>query len=319
MTEILKLPTPHQIRQDLQTLVLNDLLGPAEGPEEEVNENQVSERYLVGMLAPKLQPISADVYEELAISEDGNHEDGQTDTGAPPADSLLPSSFGFTFSVDGQTKALKITAKWGKYVRTASEKLTHPKTGNPQKVWKRTPVENTSGPLELRPGTIQPWIVSPEQPDVFVQGIVRQYAGDWIVTLFLVNNQRGQERLDDESWLFQPELIVEAADGTAAFVKRTAHHNPQRMDALSYAEERALAMRYRHVVEFAVGHGVAVHAETDPQNSQRAIKIMTQTKSIQLSFLSFSTTHQTCQRMLVSSQLIMRPAKCLFLELMVLG
>ena len=280
MTEILKSTTPYQIREELQTLVLNDLLGPAGGPEEEVNELRVSERYLVGMLAPKRQPITADAYEELAISGEEANEDGQTDTSAPPAESLLPSSFGLTFAVDGQTKALKITARWGRYSRVDSEVLTNPKTGNPQKVWKRTPVENTSEPLKLRPGTIRPWIVSPDQPNVFVQGIVRQYEGDWVVTLFLVNNQQAQTRLGDEAWLFQPELIVEAADGAAAFVKRTAHHNPQRMDALSYAEERALSMRYRHVVAFAVGHGVAVHAETDPQNPQRAFRISTQTAPI---------------------------------------
>ncbi|MHB8836204.1 MAG: hypothetical protein ACYC9Y_10905 [Candidatus Methylomirabilia bacterium] len=40
------------IREELVRLFCNDLLGPAGGPEEEILENRVRERYLLGMLAP---------------------------------------------------------------------------------------------------------------------------------------------------------------------------------------------------------------------------------------------------------------------------
>jgi hypothetical protein len=40
-------------------------------------------------------------------------------------------------------------------------------------------------------------------------------------------------------------------------------------------EERILAMRYRQQVEFAVGHGVSVHADSDPQHPTHATRIST--------------------------------------------
>ena len=47
--------TPYAIRDELTAMVVNDLLGPAGGPEEELDqrEDRVTSRYLVGMLAPK--------------------------------------------------------------------------------------------------------------------------------------------------------------------------------------------------------------------------------------------------------------------------
>lgn len=69
-----------------------------------------------------------------------------------------------------------------------------------------------------------------------MRGLIRKNAGDWIVTLFLVNNQKQQDRFNDEQWLFQPELVAEAADGGAVFLKRQHFHDPQRADAVTVAE-----------------------------------------------------------------------------------
>ena len=41
-----------QLRLKLFGMVVNDLLGPAGGPEEEITERNVHDRYLVGVLAP---------------------------------------------------------------------------------------------------------------------------------------------------------------------------------------------------------------------------------------------------------------------------
>ena len=47
--------TPSAIRDELTNMVIRDLLGPAGGPDEELNqyEDHAYQRYLVGMLAPK--------------------------------------------------------------------------------------------------------------------------------------------------------------------------------------------------------------------------------------------------------------------------
>jgi hypothetical protein len=50
-------PSQYKIRDELEQLVVADLLGPAGGPEEEVAERQVSERYVTGMLAPRRQRL----------------------------------------------------------------------------------------------------------------------------------------------------------------------------------------------------------------------------------------------------------------------
>jgi hypothetical protein len=46
------LPSPTKIREELEQMVLKDLLGPVGGPEEEIDEPSVRDRYLVGMLRP---------------------------------------------------------------------------------------------------------------------------------------------------------------------------------------------------------------------------------------------------------------------------
>ena len=49
----LPLPTPHDLRDQLTAMVINDLLGPAGGADEELDKDErIRERYLVGLLAP---------------------------------------------------------------------------------------------------------------------------------------------------------------------------------------------------------------------------------------------------------------------------
>ena len=58
MTSLLSsIPSSRKIRGELEQMVLKDLIGPVGGPEEEIDEPSVRDRYLVGMLAPKRQKI----------------------------------------------------------------------------------------------------------------------------------------------------------------------------------------------------------------------------------------------------------------------
>ena len=65
---VLATVSPAAIRDELTDMVIRDLLGPAGGPEEELNqyEDHVYGRYLVGMLAPKEQEIAGGELDELA-------------------------------------------------------------------------------------------------------------------------------------------------------------------------------------------------------------------------------------------------------------
>jgi hypothetical protein len=256
-------------------LVRQDLLGPADGEHEEIHEANVRGRYIVGLLAPKGQSIIPDDDDHLAVDGSSDGQDGKADTAVPQTASMLPSAIGFTFTLTGESKAIRVTAKWGKYKRIRSEIAPPDDKGNPPLVWHRWPKEGTKD-LVLRAGELEIFYPDPENQDVYVRGICRERSGTWTVTLFLVNAQSEPEINKDEAWLFQPELIVTAPEdapyGGAIFIKRQL---PDGLDSQD-EEDRAMQMLYRREIEFAVGHGVATHAVPLATNWERAIEIRTQ-------------------------------------------
>lgn len=265
-------PSPPALRAELERLVLLDLLGPAGGPQEELDERSVRDRYLVGMLAPRQQQTAPEEQDDRPQLGEDAPDDGPIDLGASQAPTMFPSSFGLTFTVDGDAAALLITAAWGRYERTKSATQTTPKTGEPATVWRREPIGGKTHPLALVAGPVKPFAPDPDQPEVVVRGLVRRSGPSWIVTLFLVNTQVEPKRLRDQFWIFQPELRVEAPGGAAVFRQRAlaAYHT----DSAS-AEDTAMAMLYRNEVEFAVGHGVSVHAEVAPGDPTCATRLST--------------------------------------------
>ena len=82
------IPAPSTIRDEFEKLVLADLHGPAGGPEEEVDESSVSERYLVGMLSPRRNPVGGELLEGLEVSGRDSREDGKADVTAPQAEQV---------------------------------------------------------------------------------------------------------------------------------------------------------------------------------------------------------------------------------------
>ncbi len=269
---ILQALSPSALRDELERLVLLELLGPVGGPEEELDESSVRDRYLVGMLAPRDQQIAPEELEELAIPEDSASagEDGLSDDVALQTASLCPSSIGLSFCVDGAATSLFVTAAWGFYRREYSETIKTPK-GSPKMVWKRLQMGGETKLFSLKQGLLSPWSPEPEeQPNVVVRGLVRWTDDFWTVTLFLVNEQREPERRRDEAWIFQPELIVEAPDGAPIFQQRPSIQRKRPTD-----EEQMMAMLYRRHVGFAIGHGISVHAETLPDDSTKAVRLTT--------------------------------------------
>lgn len=267
---ILQPPSAATLRDELEQLVLQDLLGPAGGPEEEVDEQQVHDRYLVGMLAPRDQQIQPEEMDELAVPEEGSVEDGANDDTALQTASLCPSAIGMSFCVDGNVTRLRVTAQWGTYKRVKSETIKTPK-GSAKTVWKRQPMGGGYHDIPLKVGPIVAWSpAESEQPDVVVKGLVRHTDGIWSVTLFLVNEQREPEQRRDEAWLFQPELSVDASDGSSIFQQRPTVRHRWQSD-----EEQAMAMLYRRQVSFAIGHNVGIHAEIMKDDPTRATRLST--------------------------------------------
>src|SRR5690606_38792630 len=277
------------IRELLQLAVMDDLLGPAGGPNERIVDMGVRDRYLVGKLAPREAaqggieglegPLAnEDAEEPIETKVLGRHEPGAefgTATGRlePETDSddeidaasnqsLVPSSLGMTFCVDGDTDKIEIEARWGRYERVPNDDHELLKrNGQKAKVWQRIPCGGKIL-LPLIEGVIPHQAPDKEFPEVRVQGTVRTKSanGDRLVTLFLVNAQEEPDTNRDKAWVFQPELIVRSEKNAA---KRAIFRRRPMLDADGMDHEReALKMIYRNRVEFAVGHGVAVHAET---------------------------------------------------------
>ena len=242
MADILqtKISSPYQIRAELEEMVLKDLLGPAGGPEEIVAEPAVRGRYILGILAPKGQTALLTEEEdfedqtELPVAGEDT-QDGTPDLAAAKAPSMQPSSIGLTFTVEGEARAIQITARWGRYVRVDSETETT-KSGQPRRVWQRVPVEGTSEPIPLVAGKFEPWLPDPTAGKVTVRGLIRPHDDHWTVTIYLTNEQTEPRKNKDSAWIFQPELIVEAPDQAPIFVRKAQPRDPAKV----LTEEQAM-------------------------------------------------------------------------------
>lgn len=262
--------TPAELRAELEHLVLTDLLGPSD-PHEQLPgvRSPVREWYLVGMLAPMGTIVDPG-------RNDGDDLQDGDEGGAPGPDDrpskvvLFPSSVGLTAAVDLMCVSLEVSASWGRY-----EKIDNPDptaVREYERLWQRHPSGGTVA-VPLVEGDIGPIASDPDHPEVVIRGRCRATPSCWLVTLFLVNEQLPSPTNVDERWLFQVELSASAADGSSVFVGRqlalpdeTSHTD---------TELRHLDLLYREKVEFAVGHGTAVHAEPNPSDPHRATLVCT--------------------------------------------
>jgi hypothetical protein len=262
-------------------MVVNDLLGPAGGLQEELDqrEDHVYQRYLIGMLAPKELEVSGEAMDELATEEGEDGEEGTTETGVPAGSTYFPSSMGLSFVVDGSVKQIVIESEWGRYLRIKSESQAK-KDGNPAPVWKREHVVGKPLSLDLAEGSIEPIFPNGAQPLVILQGRIRRTKDRWVITIFLVNNQlERKERNEpkDEVWVFQPKIRIRGVDNQPIFVQRKdVTADLSKMDPLTREETETLSMLYRHQREFAVGHGISVHATVPEPVAERATRVETE-------------------------------------------
>ncbi|AJZ60516.1 hypothetical protein OI25_1453 [Paraburkholderia fungorum] len=273
--------TPSDLRDELTDMVIRDLLGPAAGPDEELNqyEDHAYQRYLVGMLAPKGSEIAGGELDELAAGDGDEGEEGAPESGVPAGGTYFPSSMGLSFVVAADTKEIVVDAEWGQYLRVKSSTQVN-KDGNPANVWKRNPVIAPPLPLDLKDDTLKPTVLHKDHPLVQLQGRMRLTANGWVVTLFMVNQQEERKRHGepkDEVWVFQPKLRVHGAEQQPIFVQRkNAKADLSKMDPLTREETETLEMLYRHQREFAVGHGISVHATLPESLAERATLVETE-------------------------------------------
>ena len=184
---------------------------------------------------------------------------------------MIPSSIGLTFAVKGATESLKITVRWGAYLRHADEDADETK-----RYWQRVPIEAETevslADWSARKAQRWEWQPSGDYPAVKLQGLLDERDDTFTITLFLVNGQVEPKTLKDQAWLLQPEIIVETPDLASVFIRRKL---PDGL-APTEVEDNIMRMIYRKQVEFAVGHGIAVHAELADERWDAARRIRTE-------------------------------------------
>ncbi|MFI5567798.1 DISARM system helicase DrmA [Streptomyces sp. NPDC051740] len=273
---VLSAPTPQQLRDRLAELVVRDLLGPTGDEPEELAGNPL-DHYIIGRLAPGGardeegaplrtvgKVVEPETLDEPGMTPEQEPEAGDPDPSAPTMPSLHPSTLGLTFRVDGEVPELTVDCAWARYERGDSKI-----EGNPKRVYHRVPcsgqvtVKLVEGRLAAQPVHVRDF------PHVVVRGRARLHEGSWLVSLFLVNGQ--ENKPGSTHWMFQASMTVAGAPDTAPFLPRRSAEPP----GSGQDERRALAMTYRFHPEFAVGHGTGVHADADPANPRRAVRLST--------------------------------------------
>ena len=284
----LKAPSRLEIREEFVDMIRRELLGPARGPEERIDEPDVRDRYAIGLLAPlnaSRLPTPEDEEDALATDQADTPEEGYADEEVAvldadaaeaaeetsPRKSMIPSSIGLTFALSRAADALKITVRWGRYERRKNEEADEPAN-----YWQRVPIEKftTVSIDELRESESNRWDWTPsaDYPEVTLRALVRDRDDAWTITLFLTNSQLEPKQNKDRAWLFQPEIIVEEPAGQPAFIRRKL---PDGLTPTE-VEDNIMRMIYRRKVEFAVGHAVAIHAELPDDRWDAAQRIRTE-------------------------------------------
>jgi hypothetical protein len=286
-----------ELRDELEELVRDDLIGPIGGPEEELEDAPV-DRYLLGLLAPRFsfglhrgngaKPAPADGDEDDSIAADILPEDELADGGSiadegeegtaeerPPAvDQLVPSSFGMTFALDGECRELRVGAAWGAYSKQTSEERLD-RSGRPARVWRR---RQCGGQVTVKlsgSGSLGPFAPDAAQPEVVIRGLARKRGGELLVSLFLVNGQLSDGGRSVPWWLCQASLSAEHPEGSPVFVRRSVPAGEMAPE-VDREELAGLEMLFRDSVELAVGHGVGVLASESSQVRGRGVRVQTE-------------------------------------------
>ena len=157
--------TGQEVRAELEEFLERDLVGPWDGPDEELHaQTKPSDRYLLGVLAARhptttmtpesaqskpddpymdeislLEPVDATEFLEPAELGSDNEATTERPTEISVGErSMAASALGLVCTVPIGVEALHVEASWGRYERHHSE-TQHTETGQPRQVWHRVP------------------------------------------------------------------------------------------------------------------------------------------------------------------------------------
>ncbi len=272
---------PSEFRLGLVEFLVRDLVGPAQGIGETLEEPPAI-RYLAGVLFPQEstsnesdaiagvegetgeadgEPIELEAAEVEFEPGEGEAREARDvyDDGVTLANQYRPSAMALSFLLDPPEGGLVVEVSAAVY-----DSHTETIEGRERTSWHRRP-------LGIEPQSVDP-TAEPVQDLEVVPGLRlrvvsrRRESGQRLVTLSVYNRTKGQRG----QMFFQVGLSVRARDGRPAFVE---YRSPEgRSDEL---EELALEMLYRERRVFAIGHGCA--ADWTSCRGERATELRTAT------------------------------------------
>ncbi len=268
--------TSYQVRAELESLLERDLLGPWDGPDEELQPGaSPAERYLLGRLVPvreQAPPVAGGSTTDPSladreVAQAGDLDDTEVEPeAAVRAGSMASASLGLSFWVPEEIEEVSVDARWGRYERVPSAVHETPQ-GRPATVWKRVPA---GGEVDVELGEERDAVLRPDaQYDrVELRVAVRHRGRRRVVELALVNAQAAPASTPDTARLYQVRLTVTALDGARAIF--LGHNDPQLSEPPSGNddERRHLALLHRERREFAHGRQCAVDADVRPGDTR---------------------------------------------------
>jgi hypothetical protein len=222
------------------------LIGPLDGPKETLEEAP-HKRYLSGILFPREADIEIGLADDIIDDSAGEHGgDESSEDPVALAAQQLPSSLGLSFVLPAwENVTVEISTARYRAVSKGS--------------WRRDPLELLGEHAVVveapeRAGRGRP--VSLDEGSASIQSTWRPMGDGALVTLSLVNERRlpADGRLNAEDCLFQVSVRCEGRTGFLPYP------TPMRIQAGD--EEEELALQYRDVPTYAIGHGCATAWES---------------------------------------------------------
>lgn len=270
-TSAVELPPPEssvEVRKRLVEALRLDLVGPWSGHSLETESLlnytrrvRPSNWYLTGFIVPPDKAASAAF--EVEASEEVDETPDQpgapeesTDEGKVARRGYFPSSIGLSFLIDGETRELPVTVRWGDYV---------PEEIDGTRLWSRIPREQSTVIQIPALGGSQRWEVT-DSKGLSLHVVARpvhsalQGTGDpdaLSVSLFLLNRRKqppGPQVEEDTLYVFQPEIEVRSDRPLPS--KPVARAG----DSIDWDEEVA-DLHFADTPEYATGHGVSADWE----------------------------------------------------------
>ena len=261
------------LRAEFVEEIRSRLIGP--GTPDELLTEKPHKRYLTGMIFPRGASAGAATADEQELSDEIT-----TDPDDPvvesPMDLLfqrLPASVGITFAIEENEHEITVHITAARYVASGAEVVAvetgadqaHPGFGRGARAWKRRPL-GKDGECEIirfRNVGQGRWQEPAFEGAASVQLYVRRAQGARIATVSMVNRAETDENkpVDVEDILFQVGMRCETGLGIPAYP------DPAVISEDREAEE--LALQYRGLPAFAVGHGCGVDWP-DPVNGSVA-------------------------------------------------